>query len=588
MARINLFKKLIQRIYHKIHKTRSKEKLISIRLTAVIAVALVTRLPQINWDYGFLFHPDERMLMFVTAGLKAFDNWNPNFFNYGSLPIYLLRFTADALNLLTGINFNNLSNLVLLARIMSTIADTITVIVIYKISFLIFKNIKAIKDTDFWASAAGLTYALFFFSIQNSHFFISDVFLTLFCALTVYLTLNNLNKSSSQKPSFYLLPVVWSAVLTTKISGIIFVAVSVVLIVFSLTYYYKNNPKFILIRLLFVFAVFTSSAFLFMPFAFLDYQKFLADTLTQIKMNSDAYIFPYTLQYVDTKPYLYYLKNIFYWGVGPLLSSFSFIGTILFLIYSFRKKNNKIRLKELVFLLFYTVFFALIGKSAVKFMRYMLPIYPFMAITAVFSFTAIVYKDKKFSVWAKYLFLIFIFFHTVFLSGFISIYQQPNTRLLASDWIHKNIPDNATLAVEHWDDLLPSYNSGRYNFEQLQIYDLPDNTRKWRVIEQQLKRSDYLILASNRLYTPLLKLSDCQKHIKCYPKTAEYYTQLFTTNKVFLPSESIEFQLAAEFANYPKWKIPFTQTQLVLNDQSADESFTVYDHPRIVIFKINK
>ena len=36
-------------------------------------------------------------------------------------------------------------------------------------------------------------------------------------------------------------------------------------------------------------------------------------------MNSDAYIFPYTLQYVDTTPYIYYLKQIFLWVLDHCL-----------------------------------------------------------------------------------------------------------------------------------------------------------------------------------------------------------------------------------------------------------------------------
>ncbi|GIW62892.1 MAG: hypothetical protein KatS3mg090_0718 [Patescibacteria group bacterium] len=564
------------------------KKSFSIRLLVVIIIALFIRLLYLNWDNGFLFHPDERMLMFVTASLKLFENWNPNFFNYGSLPIYILRLTADLVGFITRIDFNNLSNLVLLARVLSTIADSLTIIIVYKISYLIFSNIKKIKDLDFWASAVALTYAFTFFTIQNSHFFISDVFLTLFCTLTIYLTIKTLSKKNLSSNSFYLLPISWSAVITTKISGVVFVIISVIILWASLLYHNKKRIKPILKKIFISSGLFIISAYVFMPYAFLDFTRFKTDILNQLKMNSDPYVFPYTLQYVNTMPYLYYLKNIFYWGMGPILSSFSFIGTILYTIYSLRTRDNKKRLQELVFLVFYLTYFLIIGRSAVKFMRYMLPIYPFLAFTAVFAFLAIDYKDRKVSIWAKRSFLVFIIIQTIFLTGFLNIYKKPNTRIQASLWIHENIPEGKTLAIEHWDDQLPSFLPQRYQFVTLPIYELPDNTTKWRIIEQELKKADYLILASNRLYTPLLKLSDCQKHKKCYPKTAEYYTQLFTTGKLFLPSETIKFKLSAEFVNYPEWKIPFTNISFTLNDQSADESFTVYDHPRVIIFEKEK
>jgi len=46
------------------------------------------------------------------------------------------------------------------------------------------------------------------------------------------------------------------------------------------------------------------------------------------------------------------------------------------------------------------------------------------------------------------------------------------------------------------------------------------------------------------------------------------------------------FQKIAEFTSYPRlelgtWKLEFA-------DLSADESFTVYDHPRVIIFQKTK
>ena len=72
-------------------------------LVAILAVALFLRVYGINWDDGYLFHPDERQILMVTDRL-AFpwppdidlllsedSPWNPNFFAYGSMPLYLLR-----------------------------------------------------------------------------------------------------------------------------------------------------------------------------------------------------------------------------------------------------------------------------------------------------------------------------------------------------------------------------------------------------------------------------------------------------------------------------------------------------------------
>jgi hypothetical protein len=144
----------------------------------------------------------------------------------------------------------------------------------------------------------------------------------------------------------------------------------------------------------------------------------------------------------------------------------------------------------------------------------------------------------------------------------------------ASKWIHDTIPERKTLAVEHWDDGLPLYGAERYRILTLPLYE-PDTDQKWQGIYETLKQTDYIILASNRLYTPLQKLTDCDNLPpgKCYVRTTAYYQRLF--------NGSLGFQKVAEFTNYPT--IPFFN--IAIEDQSADESFTVYDHPKIMIFK---
>jgi hypothetical protein len=158
--------------------------------------------------------------------------------------------------------------------------------------------------------------------------------------------------------------------------------------------------------------------------------------------------------------------------------------------------------------------------------------------------------------------------------SFITIYLYPTTRVQASTWIYQHIPPQAVLATEHWDDPLPIGGTIAYRIETLPLYDA-DTPEKWQQINASLKRSDYILLASNRLYTPLMKLTDCPKLPpgRCYPKTAAYYQKLFNGQLGFIK--------VAEFTQYPT--IPFFD--LPIDDQAADESFTVYDHPKIMIFK---
>ena len=69
----------------------------------ITATALFLRFYGIDWDQGYFFHPDERQVYYVTDALALPEPltlpalldpegaWNPKFFAYGSLPMYLLR-----------------------------------------------------------------------------------------------------------------------------------------------------------------------------------------------------------------------------------------------------------------------------------------------------------------------------------------------------------------------------------------------------------------------------------------------------------------------------------------------------------------
>ena len=71
-----------------------------------------------------------------------------------------------------------------------------------------------------------------------------------------------------------------------------------------------------------------------------------------------------------------------------------------------------------------------------------------------------------------------------------------------SDWIYANVPPGAALGVEHWDDALPLRLPGRdrkYADVSMTLYD-EDTPEKARRLVESLRKADYLILASNRLY----------------------------------------------------------------------------------------
>src|SRR5690606_35202867 len=113
----------------------------------------------------------------------------------------------------------------------------------------------------------------------------------------------------------------------------------------------------------------------------------------------------------------------------------------------------------MIMILFYLIYFVVIGQSAVKFMRYMLLLYPFVALLA--GVGAVMLQEIRFKAGTQWVYLpitpllsVIAIFWTL---AFVSIYTKTNTRITATQWINLNIPAGSKLAVEHWDDRVPIF-----------------------------------------------------------------------------------------------------------------------------------
>jgi len=619
-------------------------------LIIILILAFAFRFYGINWDEGHHLHPDERMITMVAEGihwpkddkinfvtplgsvgvvnpallLSPQNPLNPKFFAYGSLPIYLLKLAGNFAGQFNP-KYATYQNLNLVGRLLSILFELGTIIIIYKIS-------KSMLHVTCYMLPA-LFYALSVLAIQTSHFYVVDVPLTFFITLTLYLLIKLTAKPSSKLA--ILIGISFGLALVSKLSALLLI---VPILVTLLLIFAKKRNFSLIFSFLFVFLIFTFLFFIFlMPYALIDFPTFKAQTLEQFRMTKDAFTFPYTLQYVNTPPYLYQLKNMILWGMGIPLGVISIVGTVFVSLVVLKSllfsvipakagiyKNDSCHpelvsgsiyidsksiltsvrtLNNLSILLsFFWPYLLITGSFAIKFMRYWLPIYPLFCIfggmlisqIAIFihneSAKRKAQKSKPQRKAQKYFHLLLITYHLSLITcfvwplSFLSIYSHPHTRVTASKWINENIPQGSTLAVEHWDDRLPlpiDKITHVYDFVhvELPLYE-PDTEEKWHQITNKLYQTDYIIIASNRLYVPLMKLTDCQNLPagRCYPKTAEYYQKLF--------SGQLGFTKVAEFTSYPVVSL-FRYFVISFPDHSADESFTVYDHPKVMIFKKN-
>ena len=150
----------------------------------------------------------------------------------------------------------------------------------------------------------------------------------------------------------------------------------------------------------------------------------------------------------------------------------------------------------------------------------------------------------------------------------------------------------ATLANETDFDYTLPFRTGTYDpfggiyrgDLNLQVYN-DDNADKVTHFQNVLDQTDYILIPTNHQYGQITRIPER------YPLTTEYYRQLigcplekniiwcYRVAEPGMFHGSLGYDLVAVFEDYP------TIGSLVINDQSAEEAFTFYDHPKVLIFK---
>ncbi len=118
----------------------------------------------------------------------------------------------------------------------------------------------------------------------------------------------------------------------------------------------------------------------------------------------------------------------------------------------------------------------------------------------------------------------------------------------------------------------------------LQVY-WDDNADKLNRIETTLDQSDYLFIPTAHQYSQITRIPER------YPLTTVYYRNLigcpaekdilwcYRVARPGMFQGNLGFDLVAVFTSYP------SLGSFQINDQSAEEAFTFYDHPKVMIFK---
>ena len=524
----------------------NRKKLFFLILTVIILAGIFLRFYNLNWDQGNFFHPDERNIANAVTRIVFFEQLNPQFFAYGSLPIYLYRATGDFLTLVTkNPDWTSQWPLInLIGRFYSALFASLSLILIFLLAKKIFNKKVGFLAVFIAAFSPSL--------IQTAHFGVTESMMV-FWSLLIALVSFELFSKKENLMTYFKIGLLWGASLATKMAGLSFLIIPLTAHLLTVKKL-KKQFNFLLIPLI-TFLIFT----IFSPYAFLSWGKFLESMNYENGVVLGKLRVVYTLQFTNTLPYLFQAKNII-WQMGPVALS-AVLSLFVLLFVGLKKRNKKI----LTLLVFPIAYFLYVGYWYTKFVRYMVPILPFLAIMAGWGLDKLIIKTKTFGKIIAFIFLTVTLFWGL---AFFNVYLQTSTRITASQWIYQNIKPNSKILIEHWDDGLPvtlkDKNPSIFQIDQLTIYE-PDNEEKINYYAQALADSDYLIINSRRLYGTLMFLPEK------YPLTSYYYQLLF--------SGQLGYNKVAQFSVYPQL------LGLTINDDQAEESFQVYDHPKVMIFQ---
>ncbi len=578
---------------------------VAIGLFALLSFALAVRLYGINWDQGGLFHPDERAFLFQVEQLEFPDSdeldtlfnkespLHPGSFNWGSLPHYMLKgvqygaqaFLEDDLNLF---------DLRFPGRVLSALADTITVALVFLIGSRWFS-----RRVGFLA--AGMI-SVAVLNIQLSHFFAVDALMTTFIVATVYFAIRVAYHGRTSDAA--LMGLMAGLAFATKFS----VSPLAVAVLSSFVIYAFSRPGETLnlqgwrspaaaVRqwqafrgLVVASSVALGTVLITQPYMFLDLSTFFGNIGDQSEMVRRINDWPFTRQYADTTRYWYQVFQLGFWGLGPAMGIVVWTGLLASIGFAWFGRRKV----DLVILAWVIPYLLITGWFDVKFMRYMVPLVPFLVLYGARillwagDVLAAVWPQRRYLVAAPaVVMLVFTGHYTL---SFMSVYSGPHPGQAASDWLADNAAPGSRVVQEHWEEGIPHRPGITLVHERLELYN-PDSVAKFDQITETLESSNYLVLFSNRLYGTIPRLPER------YPMSSEYYERLFDGSLGYelvyadtRPVQSLGVTYREDQFTRVNFDPPvgFEQpdgTLLTVAPGWADESFSVYDHPQVLIFE---
>lgn len=554
-------------------------------LALIVAAGAVLRFYGLRWGAPYYhFHIDEHVV-FSGADMLARDPreaaLSPKFFMYSPLPMYLLiavrwiweGATAYRLNL--GVPHDAVV-FTTLGRTISASLGTATIVVAYAVA-------RRVGDWRSGIFAAALT-AFGVLHLRESHFFTTDIPMTFFSVLTLWTLMPILESGISWRRDLAA-GAAFGAALLCKYTAV-FLAPVVGLAYLLAGPVADARPAAVLKRALHACVPGALALVFFLagdPLAIAYYGKFRQDIADWVTAPLTGTWKPiWTAQFADvTSPHLYWFTNILWWGLGP---AFEIVG-LAGVLWLFWRRDRRAAVAGV----FVVAYLAVAGRTVTPFARYGVPLVPALAISAG-VFAADLINRPRWRKAAVAVTIVTLAATGAYAAAYLHVFAAPDSRLAAANYMIHHVPAGARVLVEPSQNMVPF---GSY-------LEHPDFNRYYLMQGPEAARDDYYHLVSLDTYVFLYDRHRSPEAKRAYIGSrlgqADYivmddtYLQFYqhlppaqhaAVKQYYddLLAGRLGFELMKTFKVYP------SLFGVSINDDGAELTFRLFDHPRVYIFR---
>lgn len=513
-------------------------------IIGTVICGAILRFTNLNWDDGGRLHPDEALIVNGTLAIKFFSALFPGFHDYNGLPVYLLAAVSRLISLLSGSMYwsQTPEGLTLTGRFLSALLATLSIPLVFAVG------------RQLWNATTGVYAAMLMaftpLAIQLAHFYTTESIL-----IFLFLLLISSCVSYTKRPSisrFVFMAVTSGLLLATKNTAYLFISIPLLVILATHLPIVSAWRPTLLFILLTIAAFFAGS-----PYSFLDASGYVTRSRYLADVVNGTLLMDWTMQFQGTNG-LFWIPSLLYAMGGVIIA-----GTTGLISAMLNHRTNK---SAPVFLALWSLGFMLfLAFTYLKFTRYSAPLIPMLAL-----FSGKLITNLARTTIGKVMVIIIIGAQIIYGAMFLPVYSSPHTSLTASRWISSNVPPSSVILTEEWNSIIrfsrPELIGKKYRIVSFNFY-APDDTAKKQKLDNLLSEADYILLESPKVKNTILRLADR------YPDTNAFY--------VDLENGWLNFNKVEQFSSHPRIG------PMELNDDGAEETFTVFDHPTVSLYKKN-